>query len=54
MSNKKSTTASQNRPCDHPSCPNKATRKVKVNGTGGWEETVYLCREHAAKLRKYH
>lgn len=48
--NKKST-ASQNRPCDQPHCPNKASRKVRATGTRGYSETIYLCRVHAAQLR---
>ena len=44
-------TASKNMKCEGQFCQNKATRKVIVNGTGGWNETHYFCAKCARRLK---
>ena len=45
------TTAKQeNCKCENTYCNKKATRRVKVSGTGGYAEYHYYCVTHAKKV----
>lgn len=45
-------TSQLNKKCEGTFCTKKATRKMTVNGTGGWNEVHYFCVDCAKQLKK--